>query len=97
MCIATLEALVYCGPMKITRITYKAKMSYSQLKLVLDDLVQNELVKERALKKNTVVYAATPKARKILTYFEELKEMLPILEEYETEKANLAQKGLLRL
>jgi predicted transcriptional regulator len=76
MCISTLEALVYFGPMKITRITYKAKMSYGQIKEVLGDLIQNELVEERALEKNTVVYAATPKARKILSYFEELKEML---------------------
>jgi predicted transcriptional regulator len=81
MCISTLEALVYCGPMKITRISYKAKMSYGQLKAVLDDLIQNKFIEERTLKKNVVVYAASPKARKILSYFEELKEMLPIVEE----------------
>jgi predicted transcriptional regulator len=90
MCISTLEALVYCGPMKITKISYKAKMSYGQLKSVINDLIQNELVKERTLKKNTVVYAATPKARKIISYFEELKEMLPILEECEKDKVTLA-------
>jgi hypothetical protein len=38
-------------------------------------------MEERTLKEKMVVYAATPKARTILSYFEELKEMLPIAEE----------------
>ena len=80
MCISTLEALIYYGPMKITRISYKAKMSYGQLKPVIDDLIQNELIEERVLKKKTVVYAATQKARKTLSYFEGLKEMLLVTE-----------------
>jgi predicted transcriptional regulator len=80
MCVSTLEALVYFGPMKITRITYKAKMSYCQIKEALDDLIRNDLVEKRTLKKNTVVYAATPQARKTLIYFDGLKEMIPIVE-----------------
>lgn len=78
--ISTLEALAYYGPLKITRITYKAKMNCSQLKAIIDDLIQKKLVEERTLKKNKVVYAATPKARTVLSYFDELKEMLPIAE-----------------
>lgn len=81
MCISTLEALAYNGPMRITRITYTAKMNCSQLKPVLDDLIENKLVEERKFKKNKVVYAATPKARTILSYFNEIKKMLPIIEE----------------
>jgi predicted transcriptional regulator len=81
MYISTLEALAYFGPMKITRITYKAKMNCSQLKEVLDGLIRNELIEERTLRKNKVVYAATPKARTTLSYFNELKEMLPIMED----------------
>jgi len=81
MYISTLEALAYYGPMKITRITYKAKMNCSQLKAILDDLIQKKLVEERALQKNKIVYAATPKARTILSYFDELKEMLPLAED----------------
>jgi predicted transcriptional regulator len=82
MYVSTLEALAYYGPLKITKITYKAKMSYGQLKAILDDLIQKKLVEERTLKKNKVLYAVTPKARTILSYFEELKEMLPIAEDY---------------
>jgi len=80
MYISTLEALAYYGPLKITRITYKAKMNCGQLKAILDDLIQKKLVEERSLKEKRVVYAATPKARTVLSYFEELKEMLPIAE-----------------
>ena len=78
MSISILEALAYNGPSKITKITYKANVNFSQLKPVIDDMIQKELVEKRALKKGKIVYAATPKARKILSYFNELKEMLQI-------------------
>ena len=64
--------------MKITKITYKAKMNCNPLKTILDDLIQKDIVEKRTIEKNKVVYAATPKARLILSYFNELKEMLPI-------------------
>ena len=79
MYISTLEALAYNGPLKITRITYKAKMNFSQLKPIMDDLIQKKLVEEKKFKKNKITYSATPKARKLLSYFNELQEMLPIL------------------
>jgi predicted transcriptional regulator len=81
MYISTLEAIAYYGPLRLTRITYKAKMNCSQLKAILGDLINKELVEERTLKTHKVVYAATPKARTILSYFDELKEMLPIAED----------------
>ena len=80
MYISILEALAYYGQMKITRIMYKAKMNYDQLKAILHDLIQKKLVEERTLKKNKIVYAATPKARTVISYFGELKEMLPLAE-----------------
>jgi predicted transcriptional regulator len=78
MYISTLEALAYYGPLKLSKVTYKAKMNYSQLKVIVTDLMKKKLVEERTLERNKVVYAATPKARTILSHFEELKEMLPI-------------------
>jgi predicted transcriptional regulator len=81
MYISTLEALVYYGPMRITRITYKVNINCDPLSAILKDLIQNTLVEERTLEQNKVVYAATPKARTILSHFEELKEMLPIPED----------------
>jgi predicted transcriptional regulator len=80
MYVSTLEALAYYGPLRLTKITYKAKLNCSQLKAILNDLAQKKLVEERKTEKK-VVYAATPKARTILLYFDELKEMLPIAEE----------------
>ena len=79
--ISTIEALAYYGPMKITKITYKAKMNCSPLKVILDDLIRKDLVEERTVKKDKVVYAATPKGRTILSYFNELKEILLVPEE----------------
>jgi predicted transcriptional regulator len=81
MYISTLEALAYYGPLKITRITYKAKMNCSQLKPILDDLIQNKLVEERTLRKNQIFYAATLKARTVLSCFAEIKELLPTAED----------------
>jgi predicted transcriptional regulator len=81
MCISTLEALVYNGPLRITRITYKANVNCSSLKPILDYLIQNELVEERTLRESKVFYVATPKARTVLSYFNKLKEMLPIPED----------------
>jgi predicted transcriptional regulator len=80
MYISTLEALAYYGPLKITRITYKARMNCSQLKAILPDLIQKKLVEERPLKNNKVVYAATQKTRTALSYFNEFKEMLSVTE-----------------
>lgn len=80
MYISTLEALAYYGPLKLTRITYKAKMNCGQLKEILNGLIQKKLVEERIFKKR-IIYAATPKARTILSYFNEIKEMLPIVED----------------
>ena len=78
--ISILEALAYNGPSKITKITYKANLNFSQLKPIIDDLIEKELVEKRSLRKSKVVYAATPKARKILSYFTQLKEMLQLEE-----------------
>ncbi|MCW4053490.1 MAG: winged helix-turn-helix domain-containing protein [Candidatus Bathyarchaeota archaeon] len=81
MYISTLEALAYHGPLRVTRITYKAKVNGGQIKAILDDLIQNGLVEKRAFKDDKIFYVATKKARAVLSYFKGLKEMLPILED----------------
>jgi predicted transcriptional regulator len=74
-----LDILVFYGPMRMTRITYKAKVNCSLLKPILNDLIKNELVEERKLKKNVVIYAATKAARTALLRFNELTRILPIV------------------
>jgi len=81
MYISTLEALAYYGPLRVTRITYKAKVNGGQLKVILDDLIQNGLVEKRAFNDSKVFYVATKKARTVLSCFNGLKEMLPIMED----------------
>ena len=82
MYISTLEALAYHGPLKLTGITYKAKMNWGQLKVILADLIHKQLVEKRSIgKRKTIFFAATPRARRTLSYFNELKELLP-LEDY---------------
>jgi predicted transcriptional regulator len=81
MYISTLEALIYHGPLKRTKISYKAKISYNQLLPLINELIEKRLIEERKLEKNKIVYTTTPKARRILSQYEELKEMLPITED----------------
>jgi predicted transcriptional regulator len=76
--ISTLETLAYSGPLRLTRIGYKVNMNCNQLKPVLHDLIRKKLVEERTFNKRTVLYSATSKARTILPYYNELKEMLGI-------------------
>jgi predicted transcriptional regulator len=72
MYVEVLDALAFYGPMRLTRITYKANLNYSLLKPILEDLMKNELVEERRLKKNVVIYAATNAARTTLLRFKQL-------------------------
>jgi predicted transcriptional regulator len=75
--IEVLDALVFYGPLRLTRITYKANVNCSILKQILNELIKNELVEERKLK-NTVIYAATKAARTTISRFNELAQILPI-------------------
>jgi predicted transcriptional regulator len=79
MYVEVLDALAFCGPMRITRIMYKANLNCSLLKPILRDLIKNEFVEERRLKKDVVVYAATNAARAKLLRFRELAQFLPIM------------------
>jgi predicted transcriptional regulator len=81
MYISTLQALIYNGPLRITRISYKANMNHNQLKAILSDLIKKKLVEERKIEINNVVYAATPKARNFLSHFDELKKIFLIIPE----------------
>jgi predicted transcriptional regulator len=74
-----LEAVVFYGPLRITRITYKANLSYNLLKPILRDMMEKELVEERKLKKGLVAYAATNTARETLLRVKEFAQVLPIV------------------
>jgi predicted transcriptional regulator len=61
-----------------TKITYGAMLSHDQCKLYLDSLVKSGLVNE-VNSGNRVVYKVTPKAVKFLSYYNQMKELLPVV------------------
>lgn len=77
--IDVLDALVFYGPMRLTRITYKTNLSYVLLKPILQNLLKNNLVEIRIMKKNVCLYAATNAARTKLLRFKEFTQLLPIV------------------
>jgi predicted transcriptional regulator len=60
-----------------TKITYGAMLSYDQCKLYLDSLIKSGLVLE-VNDGGKVVYKTTPKAVKFLSYYNQMKELLPV-------------------
>jgi predicted transcriptional regulator len=78
--ISILQALLFYGPLKLTKITYKANVNCDMLKQRLAVLIEKGLVEQRSYHKGRVVYAATPKAKTILSYFDTIKEILPVIE-----------------
>jgi predicted transcriptional regulator len=76
-----LKILAQKGPLKLTHIMYKANVNCSVLKEYLDFLIQQELIAEKTLKKERIVYELTEKGLTVIKYFRELQTMLPIDEE----------------
>jgi len=81
MYIDILKVLAQRGPLKLTHIMYKANVNCSVLKEYLQFLMDHNLVEERTVGKKRVVYAITQRGIKVLKYFRELKQVLPIVEE----------------
>jgi len=81
-----LEVLVL-GPRKLDYIADRTNMECNALKRCLDFLVSNDLVEERRLNRNQMVYAINErglsvfKTLRALKYLEKLKKTLPIVEE----------------
>jgi predicted transcriptional regulator len=60
---------------------YKANVNCEVLKEYLDFLLKQNLIEERIVSKNRVVYAVTQRGITVLKCFRELKMALPIVEE----------------
>jgi predicted transcriptional regulator len=60
---------------------YKANVNCNILKEYLDFLIKRELIEERTVQKQNVVYAVTQRGITVLKYFKEIKRILPIEEE----------------
>ena len=85
MHIDILKALARKGPLKLTHVMYKANVNCSVLKEYLDFLMKQGLVEEQYVGKKRVVYAITQRGLTVLKYFRELRTVLPLIEETNTE------------
>jgi len=65
--------------MNMTRMMLKVRVNSSALKRILVDLTGKDLVEQNTLRRKTV-YAATPKARTILSHLKEFSRIFPITE-----------------
>jgi len=81
MQIDILKTLAQKGPLKLTHIMYKSNVNCCVLKEYLDFLTNHELVEEKTIKKEKIVYAITEKGLTVLKYFRELQIMLPLDDE----------------
>jgi len=74
-----------------TKIMYKAMLSNDQCKIYLDSLLQSGLIQE-VYNGTTMVYKITHKGNIFLSYYDQMKELLPVgLEEnYAEEYYNLS-------
>jgi len=73
----TIEVLASSGPMPLSRLTLRTKINNNPLKAIVYDLLDKRLVEEREIKKR-MFYAATPKARTVLSNFKQLTQILPL-------------------
>jgi predicted transcriptional regulator len=60
-----------------TKIMYKAMLSNDQCKIYLDSLLQSGLIQEADIG-NKIVYRITHKGNKFLSYYDQMKELLPV-------------------
>ena len=76
-----LKILAQKGPLKLTHVMYKANVNCCVLKKYLEFLTQNDLVKEKTLRKQKIIYEISEKGLAVLKNFRELQIMLPVMEE----------------
>jgi predicted transcriptional regulator len=68
------------GPLRMTNIMYKANITSCMIKKVLDFLVKQNLVEERIVGRTGIDFAVTQRGINVLKYFQEPKQMSPIVE-----------------
>ena len=81
MHIDILKVLSHHGPLKLTHVMYKANVNCSVLKEQMDFLIQQNIIQERVMKKERIVYELTEKGFSILKTFREIQTLLPSDEE----------------
>ena len=81
MQLSIIRTLAQKGPLKLTHIMYKSNVNCSVLKEYMDFLIEQNIVQERTIKKERIVYQLTEKGFSILKTFREIQMLLPVDEE----------------
>ena len=76
-----IRTLAQKGPLKLTHIMYKANVNCSVLREQLDFLIQQNIINEKTVKKEKVVFELTEKGFSILRTFRELQTLMPVDDE----------------
>lgn len=76
-----LGVLARSGELKLTHIMYETNVNCCILKEYLDFLRKQNLVEERTVGRQRVVYLITQRGITVLRYYGELKQILPIVDE----------------
>ena len=80
-----LTVLAHDKPLKLTHIMHKTNVNCSIAKEYLDFLVKQGLAEEQRMGKGRAVYTVTQRGITVLKYFKELKQVLPIVEDPQSE------------
>ena len=81
MYVDILKVLAQEGPLKLTHLMYETNVNCSILNEYLDFLVKQNLVEERKIGVKRAVFAITQRGTIVLKYFEELRQILPLIED----------------
>jgi predicted transcriptional regulator len=76
-----LNVLARKGPLKLTHVMYKANVNCTVLKGDLGFLIEQDLVEERTVAGQHVVFTVTQRGVSVLNYFRQLTQILPVVEE----------------
>lgn len=76
-----LGVLEHHSELKLTHIMYETNVNCCILKEYLDFLMKQNLVEERTVGRQRVVYSITQRGITVLGYYRELKQVLPIVDE----------------
>ena len=77
MYIDILEVLSMKGPLKLTHIMYRSNVNCNVLKDQLEFLIKNNMVEERILRRERIVYAISHRGITVLKSFREIKAIFP--------------------
>ena len=80
MYVDVLGILIYQGPMTLTHLVYRASISYRVLKRFLTYLLTEQLIQERKMDDDRVIYTITQKGITTFKCFRKLKQVLPVLQ-----------------